>query len=190
MKQRLGIFMGFVAACALAACAGNAGSTGSQAGNTFSVPLGHDLVMQAKMPKKFIGEELPSEGVGTVTDPTWGKVGGFTQTVKAQVLAFPPGTKLTIKNLSKSIPHTLNVVMKAGKPPAKFPSNPSLTTQPEGNGILGVGYASGVIEPGKSITVTLSKKGIYLIGCAFHYSEGMMDVIEVKAGATPGPQGT
>ncbi|HXM06078.1 MAG TPA: hypothetical protein VN936_01375, partial [Candidatus Acidoferrum sp.] len=106
MKQRLGIFMGFAAACALAACAGNAGSTGSQAGNAFTLPLGHDLVMQAKMPKNFIGEELPSEGVGTVDDPTWGKVGGFTQTMKAQVMAFPPGTKLTIKNLSKSIPHT------------------------------------------------------------------------------------
>jgi plastocyanin len=50
-----------------------------------------------------------------------------------------------------------------------------------------VGYASGSIAPGKSVTVTLSNTGIYLIGCAFHYSEGMQDVIEVKAHATPGP---
>ena len=34
-----------------------------------------------------------------------------------------------------------------------------------------------VIEPGKSVTVTLSKAGTYLIGCAFHYGEGMHDVL-------------
>jgi plastocyanin len=181
--------MVFAAAAALAACAGNNGSA-SQGSNVLTVPLEKDMVMEAKLPKNTVGEELPGEGVGTEKDPTWGTVGGFTQTAKAQVLAFPPGTKLTIKNLSKSIPHTLDVVMKAGKPPAKFPSNPSLPVQAQGNGILGVGYASGTIEPGKSVTVTLSKKGIYLIGCAFHYAEGMQDVIEVKTGATPGPQGT
>lgn len=190
MKQRLGTVVVFVAACALAACAGNAGSTASQSGNNvMTMPLEQDMVVQAKLPKNTVGEELPSEGVGTENDPTWGTVGGYTQTKKAQVLAFPPGTKLTIRNLSKSIPHTFNVVMKAGKPPAKFPPNPSLSTNPSGNGVLGIGYASGVIEPGKTVTVTLSKKGTYLIGCAFHYAEGMQDVIVVKTGATPGPQG-
>ncbi len=39
-------------------------------------------------------------------------------------------------------------------------------------------YASGTINPGASVTVTLSKPGIYLIGCAFHYIElNMRDVI-------------
>jgi plastocyanin len=52
------------------------------------------------------------------------------------------------------------------------------------------GYASGAIQPGKSVTVVLSKPGNYLIGCAFHYHEGMQDVIVVKKNATPGPQGT
>jgi protein SCO1/2 len=61
-------------------------------------------------------------------------------------------------------------------------------TTPGGNGVLGVGYASGIINGGKSVTVKLTKPGIYLIGCAFHYlSNQMRDVIEVATGATPGP---
>jgi plastocyanin len=189
VKQRFGTLLAFAAACALAACAGGNTSTGAQSTTGMTLPGEPDMVMNVTLPKKTIGEELPSEGVGTENDPKWGTVGGYTQTTKAQVLAFPPGTKITVQNLSGSIPHTLNVVMKVKKAPAKFPSNPSLPTQPAGNGMLDVGYASGVISPGKSITVTLSKKGIYLIGCAFHYNEGMQDVIEVKAKATPGPQG-
>ncbi len=52
------------------------------------------------------------------------------------------------------------------------------------------GYASGSINPGSSITVLLKKKGIYLIGCAFHYGSGMHDVLVVAPHATPGPQAT
>ena len=78
---------------------------------------------------------------------------------------------------------------KASGPPAKFPQNPVLTTKPSG-GPLKKGYASGAINPGSSVTVKLKKAGIYLFGCAFHYHEGMQDVIVVKPGATPGPQAT
>lgn len=138
-------------------------------------------------PAKTIGEELPSEGVGTHVDPTWGKVGGFTQSGKAQVLAFAPNTKITVENLSKSIPHTFNWVATVTKPPAHFPSNPSLSFSPHGGGIFGAHFASGQLNPGKKITVTLAHPGQYLIGCAFHYSEGMQDVLRVVAGATPGP---
>ncbi len=48
----------------------------------------------------------------------------------------------------------------------------------------------GPIEPGKSITVTLATEGTFLIECAFHYKEGMQDVLIVKANQKPGPQGT
>jgi len=174
----------FALTCALAACGGrDALVSGTGAG--FAPSLG--LHAPALLPKNTIGEELPGEGVGTKTDPTWGLVGGFTQTSKAQVLAFPPGSKITIRNLSRSIPHTLNVVVAGAKPPAKFPSNPTLSFAPKGNGKLALGYASGQINPGSTVSVTLSKAGTYLIGCAFHYSEGMRDVIRVVAGATPGP---
>ncbi|HTA39120.1 MAG TPA: hypothetical protein VK760_08600, partial [Candidatus Acidoferrales bacterium] len=131
----------------------------------------------------------PSEGVGTVKDKAWGMVGGFTQTVHAQVLAFPPGTKITIHNLSKTTAHTFDVVAKATHGPAHFPKKqPAIDAQ--GGKILAVGYASGPINPGKFVTVTLKDPGTYLIQCAFHYSEGMDDVLVVKAHAKPGPQGT
>ena len=57
-------------------------------------------------------------------------------------------------------------------------------------GPLKLGYASGVIGPGKSVTVHLMRTGNFLIGCAFHYHSGMQDVIVVHLGATPGPQAT
>ncbi|MGA8534873.1 MAG: hypothetical protein WB615_12265 [Candidatus Tumulicola sp.] len=175
-------------ACALAACGGgNSVPTNAGAGTTFVQSLGPATVLHFALPPKTIGEELPGEGVGTKNDPTWGTVGGFTQSTTAQVLAFPPNTVVTITNLSSTITHTLNVVKKVRKPPANFPPNPVLSTLPQGNGILAKGYASGAIHPGKSVTVTLSEKGTYLIGCAFHYHEGMQDVIRVNAKATPGP---
>jgi len=87
------------------------------------------------------------------------------------------------------ISHTFNVVGKRTGPPANFPSNPQLSTTPSG-GPLKLGYASGVIGPGKSVTVHLMRTGNFLIGCAFHYHSGMQDVIVVHLGATPGPQAT
>lgn len=172
-------------AVALAACGGRSGSSSTGAGLT--PVLGPDIAIKFTLPKKTIGGELPSEGVGTENDPTWGTVGGYTQTTTAQVLAFHPGVVVTFMNLSKTTPHTLNVVKKVKGPPAKFPPNPSLSTQPMGNGVLGVGYASGAISPGKTVKITLTNRGNYLIGCAFHYHEGMQDVIRVVAHATPGP---
>ncbi len=176
-----------VIACALAACGGGNVSPNANPGTSFVQSLGPQTELQFTLPAKTIGEELPTEGVKTKVDPKWGLVGGFTQSTTAQVLAFPPDTVVTIKNLSTLYSHTLNVVAKAKKSPAKFPKNPALSTQPMGNGILGLGYASGSIAHGKSVSVTLSNQGTYLIGCAFHYHEGMQDVIRVAAKATPGP---
>jgi plastocyanin len=183
-----------LAACALAACGG--GGMGHGVGNAGALPMtaqsfqiGDDLVASVKLPKDTIGEELPTEGVGTQRNMTWGMVGGFTQMNFAQVLAFPPGTKITVRNLSKTTEHTFNVVAKALKSPAKFPSTPP-SIDKSGGKVLMVGFASGPIKPGKSITITLSKPGTFLIECAFHYAEGMRDVLIVEPKAKPGPQGT
>ena len=189
LYRRIAAATSLACAALLAAC-GNNGmpNAGFQSPTvTIESPNGTRLHFDL-LPKNTIGEELPSEGVGSTKDPTWGQVGGFTQTSHAQVLAFPPKTTVTIENLSGSIPHTFNVVQAAGKPPAHFPSNPTLSFTPHGNGVLGLGYASGAINPGKSVKVKLLHAGTYLIGCAFHYSEGMQDVIRVVAGATPGPK--
>ena len=182
-----------LAACALAACGGGMGHGSGNAGalpmTVSSFQIGPDMIADVNLPKNTVGEELPGEGVGTVKDKTWGTVGGFTQTVHAQVLAFPPNTKITIRNLSKTTPHTFDVVAMAKHGPAKFPkSAPPVDAQ--GGSTLAVGYASGPISPGKSVTLTLTKPGTYLIECAFHYGEGMQDVLIVRSNAKPGPQGT
>lgn len=196
MFKRYAALIVAVAAATLAACAGTAGggtANGAATSTSLVLPGMGDLRFTAKLPNgstTTVSEELPTEGLGTVADPHWkATLGGYTQQQFSQALGFPTGTQITIQNISKNITHTLNVVKKIKRPPAKFPSNPTLSQSPSG-GPLQKGYASGGIKPGSSVTVVLSKPGNYLIGCAFHYHEGMQDVIVVKKNATPGPQGT
>lgn len=191
MYRKLAALSVMLAAAVLAACAGRYGGTSTN-GTSFALPGMPDLIMTAVGPDGTgtVSEELPFEGLGTVHDPHWqATLGGYTQQQFSQALGFAPGTTLTIKNISTQFQHTLNVVGKVAGPPAKFPSNPTLSKTPSG-GPLKVGYASGVIGMGKSVTVHLKRAGNYLIGCAFHYHEGMQDLIVVKVGATPGPQAT
>lgn len=192
MSRKLAALSVALAAVVLAACAGRYGGPSGANSTSFGMPGMPDLSFTATMPDGTgtIREELPSEGLGTIHDKFWSAtLGGYTQQQFSQALGFAPRTKLTIKNISTSISHTLNVVKKISGPPAMFPSNPSLGTTPSG-GRLQKGYRSGVIKPGSSVTVTLGKAGIYLFGCAFHYHSGMQDVFVVHSGATPGPQAT
>lgn len=179
---------------ALAACGGR--DYGSNVmptnGNAVTLPaIDSDIQMTATLPKSTIGEELPEEGLGIIKSSVWkAMLGGFTQEERSQSLAFPPGTKITIRNLSTSVTHTLDFVKEISGPPADFPKDPKLSIPAKGDGKFEAGYASGPISPGKSVSVTLVKAGTYLIGCAFHYSEGMHDVLRIAKGATPGPQAT
>ncbi|HKU82286.1 MAG TPA: hypothetical protein VJP76_08975 [Candidatus Tumulicola sp.] len=185
-------FSAILIGAVLVACSARSGSNFVPPATQVTLPsIGSDLSITARVPAKTIGEELPSEGLGTYNSRFWkAVVGGYTQESYSQVLGFPTGTTITIRNLSKKTPHTLDVVAKIAGRPARFPKNPSLRTKAHGGKILAVGYASGVIQPGKSVTVTLSKPGTYLIGCAFHYGEGMHDVLVVARNAKPGQQGT
>ncbi len=180
-----------IAGAILVACTSRGGSVVPASGPVTLPAVEPDVAITAVLPKNTVGEELPSAGLGTLKSLFWkATIGGFTQTQFSQTLGFPPGTKITLRNLSKTTPHTLNVIQAIKGPPAKFPANPSLPTSPAGHGILGTGYRSGVLEPSKSVTITLSKEGIYLIGCAFHYGEGMRDVFVVQKGAKPGKEAT
>ncbi len=181
-----------LAALVVVACSGHNNNPMPGNGTMLTLPgIGKDLVMYAMMPKDTIGEELGSTGLGTVKSVQWkANLSGFTQEQYSQSLAFPPGTKITIHNLSKSMTHTLDVVKVITKPPAIFPKGVTLSKTAKGDGKLEEGYASGEIKPGGSVTVTLVKEGIYLVGCAFHYSSGMEDVIVVSKTAKPGPQAT
>jgi cytochrome oxidase Cu insertion factor (SCO1/SenC/PrrC family) len=157
-------------------------------GGGLSSPGGSGGATPSPLPSSGIGVAIPTGKIGVENDPVWGTVSGYTQEQTSQVLAYPPGATVTIENLSSTTPHTLNVIAQTNGPPPKWPQNPSLSFSPMGNGVLGTGYASGSLNPGASVTVKLTKPGIYLIGCAYHYVEfNMRDVIEVVAGATPGP---
>ncbi len=178
---------------AVSACAGRIGGNAAAPGGAPFVlpPLDSDLMIVANLPAKTIGEEKPDEGLGMVKSPKWqAEVGGYTQQRYSQTLGFPPGTKITVRNLSKTTEHTLDVVKVISKPPAIFPKNPKLSVDARGHGKFEAGYASGPIKPGHSVTITLVKEGIYLIGCAFHYHEGMHDVFVVSKLAAPGKEAT
>ena len=181
-----------LAAGILVACGGRAGSGMAPSGGTAMLPSleGGDVAVIANLPKHAIGEDLPTV-LGTVyVKGIKADVGGFTQTHWSQTLAYPPGTTITIWNLSKTVTHTFNVVMKVTTPPAVFPAHPKLSFTKHGGDVLGTGFASGPLKPGAWITVKLSKPGTYLIGCAYHYTYGMRDMIRVAKGAVPGPQAT
>lgn len=191
MFRKRAAFSAILIGAVLVACSSHGGGGNFVPGSgPFTLPgIGSDLAITATLPARTIGEEKPSEGLGTYHSSWWNAtIGGFTQTQYSQVLGFPPGTKVTLKNLSKTTPHTLDVVEEIKGRPANFPKNPSLKTGANGKGILGVGYASGIIQPGKSVTITLSRAGTFLIGCAFHYGEGMRDVLVIAKNAKPGQQ--
>ena len=184
-------FLILVAAAALVACGGYRSGPNGVSQSVQLPVIDGDLAITANFPAHTIGAGYPPD-VGHVDSKFWqATVGGYTQTGRSQVLGFPPGTQLKITNISKSgETHTLNVIAKISHPPANFPKNPTLKFTPSGGHVLIAGYRSGMIAPGKSVSVTLHK-GIFLIGCAFHYiSDGMRDVIVVSAGATPGPTAT
>jgi protein SCO1/2 len=178
-SPKLAIGLAFVALAAVAACTNGGGlqSMNSGGGGTPS-----------PFPSGGIGVGIPTGKIGVESDPVWGTVSGYTQEQTSQIMAFPPGITVTISNLSTTSPHTLNVIGVGGTPPPNWPQNPSLSFSPSGNGVLGADYASGSLNPGSSVKVKLSNPGVYLIGCAYHYIEfSMRDIIQVVAGATPGP---
>ena len=68
MKQYGGITL-IAIACALTACGGGGSvPTNAGGGTTFVQSLGRNAVLQFTLPAKTIGEELPGEGVGTLTE--------------------------------------------------------------------------------------------------------------------------
>lgn len=180
MKQALTLVT-IVLIAALAACGGGYGGGGTTYTPPSTAPGGPGGVGAMT-----IGFALPSGQIGTVNTP-FGVIGGYTQNVYSQVLAFPPGTTVTLKNLSSNTPHTLNVLSMSS-----FPASPALDTSASGGTTLTSSYRSGAISAGGTATLMLATAGTYYIGCAFHYltNPSMRGIIEVSANATPGPQAT
>jgi plastocyanin len=186
MKRYQAVVAGLAfTAAALAACGGGGGgsvsppSNGGGGSTPGPAPTG--------VAAMTIGLAAPSGPIGSVNTAPFGVVGGYTQQTYSQVLAFAPGTQITIKNLASAGPHTLNVLSMSS-----FPASPTLDSTSSNSTSLDASYRSGTINPGASVTVTLSNPGTYYIGCAFHYFDAvsMRDVLIVSASATPGPQAT
>lgn len=180
MKHSL-ILTSAALAAVLVACGGYGGGTkytppGSAPAPGAPAPVG----------TMSIGFAMPSGLIGTVSTP-FGSIGGYTQSTYSQIIAFPPGTTVTLKNLSSGTQHTLNVLSMNS-----FPANPTLDTSASGGTTLSSSYRSGVINGGGTASLTLSNPGTYFIGCAFHYmtSPSMRGIIEVSSSASPGPQAT
>lgn len=183
-KNRIAAFVFIAMAASLAACGGGAGggygASGGGTGSTGSnIPSG--------VSGFTIGFAQPDGTIGVVNNPSFGAVGGYTQTVYSQTIGFAPGTVVTLRNLSTATDHTLNVLSTTS-----FPASPSLPTTASGGSTLAAGYTSGTVHGGGTLSLTLATAGTYFIGCAYHYMDAvsMRDVIQVSANATPGPQAT
>lgn len=180
-----------IAALALPACGGGGG------GGSYSPPAagggGSSPTLQ-NLPPQTIGISLPAGVIGVENDPSFGQIGGFTQTIYSQTLAFQTGTTVTLENLG-SAQHTFNVLSTTA-----FPASGPATTAASGGSVITAGYASGPLNPGATMTATLGAVGTYFIGCAFHYlpAPQMRTALIVTAApnpapgpqATPGPAGT
>lgn len=137
-------------------------------------------------PSLTAGISYPDNGYGSVVDPTFGQVAGYTQGTRSQTLAAPIGSSITLTNHDVGITHTFNVVSTTG-----FPANPSMSIAASGGNTIGGSYSSGNITGGSSVTIHLATAGTYYFGCAYHYlSAAMRDVIQVNNAAVPGPQAT
>lgn len=184
MRYKIREIVLVIAACALSACGGGGGGSYSPpSGGGGGGPTGPQ-----SLPPQTIGLSLPSGLIGVENDPTFGAVGGYTQTVYSQTLAFQTGTTVTIQNLG-GVPHTLNVLSTTA-----FPANGPTTTAASGT-TLGTGFATGPINPGATVTAMLGAIGTYFLGCAFHYANapgGMRTALIVTGTANPqpGPQAT
>lgn len=183
MRKSVGIAALLAFAASLAACGG-----GGYGGGGYTAPAPGGGGGPSGVGAMTVGLALPSSAIGIENDPSWGTVGGYTQNIYSQVLAFAPGSTITIRNLGTTA-HTLNVIGTRNGPPANFPANPNLDASANGNS-LDANFRSGALNPGATMQIKLNTPGIYLIGCAFHYTQGMRDVIIVSSSAAPGPQAT
>lgn len=168
-------------AATLAACGGGGGGTGGGGGGGIPAPTQTPVSTQ-----QVITMALPTTAMGSRADPTYGVIGGYTQQVFSQTLAFAPGSQVMITNGQAGTPHTLGVVSTTG-----FGSGAALSTSATGGNTIQAGFNTGTVNGNTTVGPFTLAAGLYYIGCAFHYqSNEMRTVLNVAAGATPGPQAT
>jgi len=171
-------------AAALAACGGG-GSSGPSGGAVN--PAAPTPTPVQNSTQQVVSEALPTTAIGSETDPTFGPIGGFTQTLYSQTLAFAPGSQIMVHNGQAGVPHTLGVDSTT----SFDSSGTALSLNASGGSTIGAGFNTGTIAGGASAGPFTLSAGTYWIGCAYHYvSNNMRTVLQVSASATPGPQAT
>jgi hypothetical protein len=175
------VAVGFAAM--LAACGGG-GGTSTGGGGGVVTPPAPTPTPPTTSTQQVITMALPSTAMGARSDPTFGLIGGFTQQLYSQVLGFAPGTQVMIQNGQNGLAHTLGVVSTTG-----FDSGSALSLQPTGGSTIQAGFNTGNVNGGALVGPFTLAAGTFYIGCAYHYNtDTMRTVLQVAAGATPGPQ--
>jgi hypothetical protein len=187
MQLRTSAALLVVALAALAtACGGGGGGGVSPGGGTMATPTPTSTTST----QQVVRLALPTTAMGVENDPTFGLVGGFTQTNFSQVLGFAPGAQIMIQNAqiaSSGVQHTLGDTGGT----SGFNSGAALSMTASGGSTLSSGFQTGTINAGQTVGPFTLTSGTYYIGCAFHYvSNQMRDVLVVATGAQPGPQAT
>lgn len=191
MTKQIAFAAGLTAVGALAACGGGSSSPGPivpPGGNP--APTSAPSVPASQVPQstsQVVSLALPTTAIGRETDPTFGLVGGYTQSTYSQVLGYAPGMQVMIRNGDSARAHTLGDLNSGSFPP----NSGALSAVATGSATFAAGWQSGNLNPGQMVGPITLSAGTYYIGCAYHYaSDTMRDVLVVAAGATPGPQAT
>ena len=182
----LGGVLAAIAATSISACAGgstyganpyvgNPGGHGGHPSNctTSIAPAGAEV----------IGVDLSTT---QCNDSTFAQVLGYfggTAAVQSQVISVThsPSDMIQFENVDTGTQHTASSLGPwTGSYPGGSPSQ-AATPSPAGTDISAAGFTSGVLNPGQlSNAYVADVPGMYVIGCAFHYSFGMRTVIIVQ----------
>jgi hypothetical protein len=177
----------FAAAAVISACSGGGGGTGY--GTTPVTPVATTAPTTAPLStQQVVRVALPTTPIGVENDPTFGTVGGYTQSTYSQVLGFATGAQIMILNQDTGTPHTLGDTGGSGSFPA---SGSHLSPTASGGSTFSSGFQTGSLNPGQEVGPFTLAAGTYYIGCFYHYASNQMrDVLVVSASAAPGPQAT
>lgn len=176
-----------VLAATLAACGGGGGGTGggTNGGGVVTPPQGPTQTPVST--QQVVTMALPTTAMGVEQDPTYGTIGGYTQSLYSQTLAFAPGSQIMISNGQVGTPHTFGVDSTTGFDG----TGAALNISPTGGSTIQAGFNTGAVNGGASAGPFTLAAGVYYVGCAFHYASNQMrTVLNVAANATPGPQAT
>src|SRR4029077_13612486 len=143
MQLRMPAALIVVALVAVATACGGGGGSGRGYGGVTTTATNPPVSTQ-----QVVRLALPTSAIGMENDPTFGMVGGFTQTIYSQVLGFAPGAQIMIENDQTATPHTFGDTGGHGSFPA---SGAALSTTAAGGSTISSGFQSGTINPGQRI---------------------------------------